>query len=145
MQVIKFVLKHELSQYQRYEFDSQEMHELKCIPWMQCKSLWIKVSAECIQVNVYLLHYWLFCCTLQNRLQGAPSLLMLALQQQLSELRMDSGLTCEQNTDEDLDSPSASSSGTPCLYESFIPDSVLQHCTLVVDIFYYVQMHKNAG
>ncbi|XP_050990562.1 dapper homolog 3 [Labeo rohita] len=45
-----------------------------------------------------------------NRLQGAPSLLMLALQQQLSELRLDTGLTCEQNT-EDLDSPSASSSG----------------------------------
>ncbi|KAK2894978.1 hypothetical protein Q8A67_012207 [Cirrhinus molitorella] len=46
-----------------------------------------------------------------NRLQGAPSLLMLALQQQLSELRLDTGLICEQNTEEDLDSPSASSSG----------------------------------
>ncbi|XP_073707062.1 uncharacterized protein dact3b [Garra rufa] len=46
-----------------------------------------------------------------NRLQGAPSLLMLALQQQLSELRLDTGLACEQNTEEDLDSPSASSSG----------------------------------
>lgn len=30
--IIEFVLKHELSQYQVYEFDSQEMHELKCIP-----------------------------------------------------------------------------------------------------------------
>ncbi|XP_051952631.1 dapper homolog 3 [Xyrauchen texanus] len=46
-----------------------------------------------------------------KRLQGAPSLLMLALQQQLSELRVDGGLTCEQNTEEDLDCPSASSSG----------------------------------
>ncbi|XP_051511981.1 dapper 1-like [Myxocyprinus asiaticus] len=46
-----------------------------------------------------------------KRLQGAPSLLMLALQQQLSELRVDRGLTCEQNTEEDLDSPSTSSSG----------------------------------
>ncbi|XP_051580499.1 dapper homolog 3-like isoform X2 [Myxocyprinus asiaticus] len=45
-----------------------------------------------------------------NRLQGAPSLLMLTLQQQLSELRVDTGLACEQNTEEDLDSPSASSS-----------------------------------
>ncbi|KAI7802537.1 putative dapper-like protein 3-like [Triplophysa rosa] len=46
-----------------------------------------------------------------NRLQGAPSLLMLALQQQLSELRLDTGVTCEQNTEDELDSPSASSSG----------------------------------
>lgn len=53
--IIEFVLKHELSQYQVYEFDSQEMHELKCIPWMQYKSLWIKVSAECIHVNVFYL------------------------------------------------------------------------------------------
>ncbi|KTF80540.1 hypothetical protein cypCar_00034592 [Cyprinus carpio] len=45
-----------------------------------------------------------------NRLQGAPSLLMLALQQQLSQLRLDTGLACEQNNEEDLDSPSASSS-----------------------------------
>jgi len=24
----------------------------KCIAWMQCKSLWIKASAKCINVNV---------------------------------------------------------------------------------------------
>nr|XP_055030410.1 dapper 1 [Misgurnus anguillicaudatus] len=46
-----------------------------------------------------------------NRLQDAPSLLILALQEQLSELSVDTGLTCEQNTEEELDSPSASSSG----------------------------------
>ncbi|XP_043119986.1 dapper homolog 3 [Puntigrus tetrazona] len=56
-----------------------------------------------------------------NRLQGAPTLLMLALQQQLSELRLDTGLTCEQNTDEDLDSPSASSSGFYEQSESLSP------------------------
>jgi len=29
----------------------QGMHELiKCIPWMQCKFLWIKVIAKCIKV-----------------------------------------------------------------------------------------------
>ncbi|XP_056622568.1 uncharacterized protein LOC130435763 isoform X2 [Triplophysa dalaica] len=46
-----------------------------------------------------------------NRLQGAPSLLMLELQQQLSELRLDTGFSCEQNTEDELDSPSAASSG----------------------------------
>ncbi|XP_056090202.1 dapper homolog 3 [Rhinichthys klamathensis goyatoka] len=56
-----------------------------------------------------------------NRLQGAPSLLMLALQQQLSELRVDTGLICEQNTDEDLDTPSASSSGFYEQSESLSP------------------------
>ncbi|XP_059363052.1 dapper homolog 3-like isoform X1 [Carassius carassius] len=56
-----------------------------------------------------------------NQLQGAPSLLMLGLQQQLSELRLDTGLTCEQNTEEDLDSPSASSSGFYEQIESLSP------------------------
>ncbi|KAG1938739.1 dapper 1-B [Pimephales promelas] len=56
-----------------------------------------------------------------NRLQGAPSLLMLALQQQLSELRVDTGLVCEQNTDEDLETPSASSSGFYEQSESLSP------------------------
>ncbi|XP_067275697.1 dapper homolog 3 [Pseudorasbora parva] len=56
-----------------------------------------------------------------NRLQGAPSLLMLALQQQLSELRVDTGLACEQNPEEDLDSPSASSSGFYEQSESMSP------------------------
>ncbi|XP_016318717.1 dapper homolog 3-like [Sinocyclocheilus anshuiensis] len=56
-----------------------------------------------------------------NRLQGAPSLLMLALQQQLSELRLDTGLTCEQNNEEDLDSPSVSSSGFYEQSESLSP------------------------
>ncbi|XP_026086919.1 uncharacterized protein LOC113061739 [Carassius auratus] len=56
-----------------------------------------------------------------NRLQGAPSLLMLALHQQLSELRLDTGLTCEQNNEEDLDSPSASSSGFYEQCESLSP------------------------
>ncbi|XP_052008290.1 dapper homolog 3-like [Xyrauchen texanus] len=56
-----------------------------------------------------------------NRLQGAPSLLMLALQQQLGELIVDTGLACEQNTEEDLDSPSASSSGFYDQSESLSP------------------------
>ncbi len=39
-------------QCQSKGFDSQEMHELlKCIPWMQCKSLQIKASAKCINVH----------------------------------------------------------------------------------------------
>ncbi|TRY94196.1 hypothetical protein DNTS_027586 [Danionella cerebrum] len=46
-----------------------------------------------------------------NRLQGAPSLLMLELQQQLSDCRLDSGFSCGQDTEEDVESPSASSSG----------------------------------
>ncbi|XP_077104653.1 uncharacterized protein dact3b [Siphateles boraxobius] len=62
-----------------------------------------------------------------NRLQGAPSLLMLALQQQLSELRVDTGLICEQNTEEDLDSPSASSSGFYEQSESLSP--LLRSCS----------------
>lgn len=34
-------------------FNSQEIQELiKCIPGLQCKSLWIKVSAKYINVNV---------------------------------------------------------------------------------------------
>ncbi len=36
-------------------FNSQGTHILmkkKCIAWMHCKSLWIKVSAKCINVNV---------------------------------------------------------------------------------------------
>ncbi|XP_016347058.1 dapper homolog 3-like [Sinocyclocheilus anshuiensis] len=56
-----------------------------------------------------------------NRLQGAPSQLMLALQQQLSELRLDAGLACEQYTEEDLDCPSASSSGFYEQSESLSP------------------------
>lgn len=56
-----------------------------------------------------------------NRLQGAPSLLMLALQQQLSEMSVDSGLACEQNTEEDLESPSGSSSGFYDQSESLSP------------------------
>ncbi|XP_058607774.1 uncharacterized protein LOC131524574 isoform X2 [Onychostoma macrolepis] len=46
---------------------------------------------------------------------------MLALQQQLSELRLDTGLMCEQNTEEDLDCPSASSSGFYEQSESLSP------------------------
>ncbi len=36
-------------------FNSQGTHILikKCIAWMQCKSLWIKVSAKCINVKMY--------------------------------------------------------------------------------------------
>ncbi len=35
-------------------FDSQGTHVLTktCIAWMQCKSLWIKASAKCLNVNV---------------------------------------------------------------------------------------------
>ncbi|XP_042630755.1 uncharacterized protein LOC109109273 isoform X2 [Cyprinus carpio] len=46
---------------------------------------------------------------------------MLALQQQLSQLRLDTGLACEQNNEEDLDSPSASSSGFYEQSESLSP------------------------
>ncbi|KTG33979.1 hypothetical protein cypCar_00012081 [Cyprinus carpio] len=64
-----------------------------------------------------------------NQLQGAPSLLMLALQQQLSELRLDTGFTCEQNTEEDLDSPSASSSDAYMLdWEGYMEPTV--HATM---------------
>ncbi len=35
-------------------FNSQGTHILKkCIVWMHCKSLWIKASAKCINVNVF--------------------------------------------------------------------------------------------
>jgi len=35
-------------------FDSQGMHELiKCISWLQCKSLWIKASTKCMNVNLH--------------------------------------------------------------------------------------------
>ncbi|XP_030621062.1 dapper 1-B [Chanos chanos] len=43
-----------------------------------------------------------------NRLQGAPRGLMLALQQQLSELRLDTEVTYNQNPEEDIDSPLSS-------------------------------------
>ncbi len=30
----------------------------KCIAWMHCKSLWIKASAKCINVNVLCYFYF---------------------------------------------------------------------------------------
>ncbi len=34
-------------------FNSQGTHIFKtCIAWMHCKSLWIKASAKCVNVNV---------------------------------------------------------------------------------------------
>ncbi len=31
---------------------NESLNESKCIAWMHCKSLWIKASAKCINVNV---------------------------------------------------------------------------------------------
>uniref|UniRef100_A0A8C1MW08 Uncharacterized protein n=1 Tax=Cyprinus carpio TaxID=7962 RepID=A0A8C1MW08_CYPCA len=81
----------------------------------------------------------------QEQLTLRRHLLMLALQQQLSQLRLDTGLACEQNNEEDLDSPSASSSGTPQPYESFIPHNVLQNCwtILISDTYFFVFLAEN--
>ncbi len=38
-------------------------HTEKCIAWMHCKSLWIKVSAKCINVNVMSFLCILFFCS----------------------------------------------------------------------------------
>ncbi len=48
------VVEHCISSAKGCGFDSQGTHILtkKCIAWMHCKSLWIKASAKCINVNV---------------------------------------------------------------------------------------------
>ncbi len=50
------VVEHCVSSAKGCGFDSQGTHILikkkKCIAWMHCKSLWIKASAKCINVNV---------------------------------------------------------------------------------------------
>ncbi len=35
-----------------YSQGKQELVKCKTVTWMQCKSLWIKASAKCINVNV---------------------------------------------------------------------------------------------
>ncbi len=43
----------------------------KCIAWMYCKSLWIKASAKCINVNVNLLYScWGVCCLRKTNQSG---------------------------------------------------------------------------
>ncbi len=49
------MVEHGASKRQDHGFDSQGKQELikcKTVTWMQCKSLWIKASAKCINVNV---------------------------------------------------------------------------------------------
>ncbi len=48
------VVEHCVSSAKGCGFDSQGTHVLikNCITWMHCKSLWIKASAKCINVNV---------------------------------------------------------------------------------------------
>lgn len=43
------------------KFNSYEKHELmKCLPWMQYKSLWINVSPKCIKVHLKHIEYWIY-------------------------------------------------------------------------------------
>ncbi len=48
------VVEHCVSSAKGCGFNSQGTHILikQCIAWMHCKSLWIKASAKCINVNV---------------------------------------------------------------------------------------------
>ncbi len=47
------VVEHCVSSAKGCGFDPREQHSDKtCIAWMHCKSLWIKASAKCINVNV---------------------------------------------------------------------------------------------
>ncbi len=48
------VVEHCVSSAKGCGFNSQGTHilKIKCIAWMHCKSLWIKASAKCINVNV---------------------------------------------------------------------------------------------
>ncbi len=62
-------------QRQDHGFDSQGKQELikcKTVTWMQCKSLWIKASAKCINVNVIAQEDWLY--QILNYIIGRSSL-----------------------------------------------------------------------
>ncbi len=50
------VVEHCVSSAKGHGFNSQGTHILtkKIITWRQCKSLWIKASAKCIHVNMYI-------------------------------------------------------------------------------------------
>ncbi len=48
-------LEHCVSSAKGWGFDSHGTHADKtCIAWMHCKSIWIKASAKCINVNVII-------------------------------------------------------------------------------------------
>ncbi len=54
------VVEHCVSNAKGCGFDSQGTQILitKCIPWMHCKSLWIKASAKCVNVNANFKINW---------------------------------------------------------------------------------------
>ncbi len=48
------MVEHCVNSAKGYGFDSQEHTDNTCITRMHCKSLWIKASAKCVNVNVIL-------------------------------------------------------------------------------------------
>ncbi len=49
-----------LAQRSWVQFPVNTYTDNKCIAWMHCKSLWIKASAKCINVNVYCVFAFLY-------------------------------------------------------------------------------------